>query len=169
MKPNRKFKVLVGFIIMLVLIDVVLLVFFILHSPPSKRDLHSHEPNSMAKVLEKEVGFNQSQLDQYAALRSQQRSSGRPLFDSLRKSKENFYKLLWQPQISDSMINSNAEKIAMTQQQLDLQMFHYFQQVRELCTPQQLPLFDSVIKNTVVKMVGGGRGNSKNDKNSPHN
>ena len=102
-------------------------------------------------------------------LRSRQRATGRPLFDSLRISKEKFYALLEQSTVSDSIMHNYADKIAMSQKQLDLQMFNYFQQVRKLCTPQQLPQFDSLIKKTVIKMIGGGRSHNQNDKNSPHN
>ena len=102
-------------------------------------------------------------------LRSRQRATGRPLFDSLRISKEKFYALLEQSTVSDSIMNNYADKIAMSQKQLDLQMFSYFQDVRKICTPQQIPLFDSVIKKTVMKMIGGGRGHNNNDKKSPHN
>ena len=168
MKPNKKYKALVGFIILLILIDVILLIFFILRQSPSEKEVHSRDQNGMATVLEKEVGFNQDQVAQYLQLRSEQRASGKPLFDSLRKAKESFYALLGQTSTADTLINSYAEKIAATQKQLDLQMFNYFQEVRKLCTPQQIPQFDSVIKKTVRKMIGGSRGRNHNDKNSPH-
>jgi Spy/CpxP family protein refolding chaperone len=115
------------------------------------------------------VDFSKSQIDQYLQLRSQQRTQGKPLFDSLRKSKENFYALLEQSSVADSIRNNFADRIAATQKQLDLQMFNYFQEVRKICTPQQLPQFDSVIKKTVIKMIGGNRGRTENNKKSPHN
>lgn len=168
MESAKKFKALVAIIIFLVLTDVVLLIFFISHQSPSDKRAHSREQNGMATALEKEVGFNQSQVDQYLQLRSQQRASGKPLFDSLRIFKENFYALLEQSSISDSIKNNYADKIAVTQKQLDLQMFNYFQEVRKLCTPLQIPQFDSVIKRTVMKMIGSGRRHNEKDKNSPH-
>ncbi|MEP7080899.1 MAG: hypothetical protein ABI784_09220 [Ginsengibacter sp.] len=168
MKSNKKYKALVIFIIFLVLIDIVLLIFFISNPSSSEKRIHSRDQNGMATVLEKEVDFSKSQIDQYLQLRSQQRTQGKPLFDSLRKSKEDFYALLEQSSLEDSTKNYYADKIAETQRQLDLQMFNYFQQVRKLCTPQQIPKFDSVIKNTVVKMIGGGRRHNENDKKSSH-
>lgn len=169
MESAKKFKALVAIIIFLVLTDVVLLIFFISHQSTSDKREHSRDQNGMAMVLEKEVGFNKNQVGQYLQLRSRQRASGRPLFDSLRKSKENFYALLEQSLVADSIINKYADKIAFTQKQLDLQMYNYFQEVRKICTPQQLPQFDSVIKKTVLKMIGGGRVHNENDKKSPHN
>ena len=166
---TKKYKALIGFIVLLVLIDIVLLIFFILYQSPSEKRNHYRDQNGMATVLEKEVGFNKSQVDQYLQLRSQQRTSGKPLFDSLRKSKENFYALLEQSSVSDSIKNDYADKIAMTQKQLDLQMLNYFQEVRKLCTPQQVTQFDSVMKKILVKMIGGGRGHNENIKKSPHN
>ena len=169
MESTKKYKALVTLIILLVLTDVVLLIFFISHQSPSDKRGHSRDQNGLAAVLSKEVNFDTSQMSQYMQLRSSQRAAGRPLFDSLRISKENFYALLGQSSVSDSIINNYAEKIAMSQKQLDLQMFNYFQQVRKLCTPQQLPQFDSLIKKTVIKMIGGGRSHNQNDKKSPHN
>jgi Spy/CpxP family protein refolding chaperone len=169
MKSNKKYKALVIFIIFLVLIDIVLLIFFISNPSSSEKRIRSRDQNGMATVLEKEVDFSKSQIDQYLQLRSQQRTQGKPLFDSLRKSKENFYALLEQSSVADSIRNNFADRIAATQKQLDLQMFNYFQEVRKICTPQQLPQFDSVIKKTVIKMIGGNRGRTENNKKSPHN
>lgn len=167
MDSTKKYKALVGFIVLLVLTDIVLLIFFISHQSSGYKWTNSHDQNSLATVLTKEVNFDKSQIDQYLQLRGQQLAQGKPVFDSLRKSKENFYALLEQSSVSDSIKNEYADKIAMTQKRLDLQMLNYFQEVRKLCTPQQLPQFDSAIKKTVMKMIGSGR--SHNNKKSPHN
>ena len=57
--------------------------------------------------------------------------------------------------ISDSLINAGADSIAQKQETLDMQMFRYFKNIRNICTPDQLQKFDSTIKNEVARMVGG--------------
>ncbi len=168
-ESGKKYKALVAIIVFLVITDILLLIFFISHQSPTDKRLRSRDQNGLATMLSKEVNFDTSQMHEYMQLRSRQRTAGRPLFDSMRISKENFYALLEQSSVPDSIINNSANKIAVTQKQLDLQMFYYFQQVRKLCTPQQLPKFDSLIKKTIVKMIRGGRNHNPNDKKSPHN
>ena len=76
------------------------------------------------------------------------------LFDQLRKSKMDFYNLIYSSQVSDSSLNTAADLIAERQKKLDLQMFNHFKTVRNICTPDQLQKFDSTIKKVFIRMTG---------------
>ena len=155
----KKYKVLVSIIIFLLVTNFALLIFFMVNSNPIDKRSGGHSENGIYNSLQNEVGFSKSQLDQYQALRILQRKNVKPLFDEVRKVKEDFYDLLYVNNVSDSLINADADSIAQTQKELDLQMFNHFKMVRDICTPDQLPKFDSTIKKVVVRMIGrSGKG-----------
>lgn len=154
MDAIKKYKTLVSIIIFLLITNFAMLIFFMVISKPVDKRSRSHDQNTISALLQKEVGFSQGQLDQYQVLRTQQRQNVRPLFDEIRKSKENFYGLLYANILSDSIINADADSIAQKQKKLDLQMFNHFKNVRSLCTADQLQKFDSTLKKVITRMTG---------------
>jgi hypothetical protein len=77
----------------------------------------------------------------------------KPLFNEVRNSKKEFYGLIYSSNIPDSLLNADADSIAQKQKRLDLQMYNYFKNIRNICTSGQTQEFDSVIKKVVVRMV----------------
>jgi periplasmic protein CpxP/Spy len=154
MDAIKKYKTLVSIIIFLLITNFAMLIFFMVISKPVDKRSRSRDQNTISALLQKEVGFSQGQLDQYQVLRTQQRQNVKPLFDEIRKSKENFYGLLYANNLSDSIVNADADSIAQTQKKLDLQMFNHFKNVRNLCTADQLQKFDSSFKKVITRMTG---------------
>ncbi|MEO9210909.1 MAG: hypothetical protein ABI208_07415 [Ginsengibacter sp.] len=144
-------KSLIFIILVLFLTNVLLLFFFV-----SKRDAgnKNHASNGLYTVLKDSVGFSENQLAQYQDLRTHQFEQVKPLFDQIRKSKENFYQLIYEENLIDSIKMEKADSIGQSQKMLDLQMFNYFKEVRNICTPEQLPQFDKALQNVVKNMTG---------------
>lgn len=163
MNNITKTKSLVAIIIFLLITNIAMLIFFILLSKPVDRRQRNHEYNGMYNSLQNEVGFSKDQLDQYQALRKVQRDKVRPLFNELRNAKKDFYGLMYNNDISDSLINVDADSIAQKQKTLDIQMFTYFKSIRNICTPGQIQKFDSSINKEVARMVGGRPGNNRKE------
>lgn len=155
MDSTKKYKALVSIIIFLLITNFVMLVLFIrMGNPADKRNRgHEREQNGMSATLQKEVGFSKAQLDQYQSSRTELRKNIKPLFEKIRRSKENFYGLLYMDPVSDSLLNNDADSIAQAQKELDLQMFNHFKLIRNICTPAQIPKFDSSIKKVITRMV----------------
>lgn len=135
-----------------------MLIFFLVISKPVDRRQKNHEPNGMYNSLQNDVGFSKDQLDQYQALRKEQREKARPMFNALRTTKKDFYNLMYSSTNSDSVINVYADSIGQRQKNLDMQMFRYFKSIRNLCKPEQLPKFDSAITKEIGWMVGNRPG-----------
>ena len=95
------------------------------------------------------------QMDEYQKLRATNMQSIKPLFNDIRSAKENFYNLLYVNNLTDSSVNKAADVIGEKQMVLDMHMFSHFKNVRNLCTPEELPKFDSLFKKVVEKMTGG--------------
>jgi hypothetical protein len=106
--------------------------------------------------LEKEVGFSKKQLATYDSLRSKHFESMGPLFEDLRTSKENFFKLVHQPQITDSIVGQLSSAISEKQKAIDIKMVNYFRTLKDICSDEQKPKMDSFLMNFTKRMSGGG-------------
>ncbi|HSV12356.1 MAG TPA: hypothetical protein VLI68_16375 [Hanamia sp.] len=165
MNQTTKTKSLVTIIIFLLITNIAMLVFFILLSKPVDRKQRNRETNGMYTSLQNEVGFSKDQLDKYQLLRKEQMEKVKPLFNEVRNAKKEFYGLIYSSNIPDSLITADADSIARKQKTLDMQMFTYFKNIRNICTPEQTQKFDSVIKKVVVRMVGRGGKDNRENKN----
>ena len=132
-----------------------MLVFFLVLNNPVQKNSRSHDQNQngMSGMLQKEVGFSKDQVDSYLSLRKSQLDTIHTSFDELRKSKMDFYHLIYSSQVSDSSVSRAADLIAERQKVLDLHMFHHFKMVRNICTPDQLQKFDSTIEKVFIRMT----------------
>ena len=148
----RNHKLLLLIVGVLLLANIGLLYFFVFNRP-------AHPPriidNPIQKV-KKEVGLNDEQTALYDSLRTNQFKNMKPLFKDLTKSKEDFFSLIYQPEVSDSVLNSYASKIGEKQMALDMSTFHYFQSIKALCREEQKPKMDSVIKQIVKRIINNG-------------
>ena len=164
MKIASTKKSLIIVIILLLIIDVVILFFFVSKNKPGDSQQHDRKEGGLYTMLKTEADFSPEQIAQYQTLREQQFEQVRPMFSKIRKSKDNFYSLLYIDSVQDSTVNALSDSIAFNQKALDVQMLTYFRQIRALCTEEQLPKFDSSIKKVVMRMTGRqGRGRPKTD------
>ncbi len=164
MDTITKNRALVSIIIFLLISNIAILIFFLGIKDGRKTSHGKDGRNTVAVFLKKDMGFNNERMDEYQKLREAQMKSVKPLFDSIRSAKENFYSLLYINNASDSFINNAAVVIGKKQMALDMQMFSHFKNIRNLCAPQELPKFDSLFKKVVEKMTSGRSKKSGNDK-----
>lgn len=150
----RNHKLLLLVISVLLIANIGLLYFFVFNKPEHQVKMSQDEMRKMAiEKVKNEVGLNDEQAVVYDTLRSQQFRTMRPLFKSLTKSKEDFFSLIYQEGVSDSVLNSYASKIGEKQMELDISTFHYFQSIKALCNEEQKPKMDSFIKQIVKRIV----------------
>jgi len=147
---NKIYVLLIG---LLLLSNLALVAFFVLNKP-EKKEMRRDRPGSYMKdALKNEVGFNENQMTQFELMADQHRQQMRPLFEDISKTKEAFYQMLTKPATQDSLLNSAAKEIGEKQKLIDLKIFMHFQNIRQLCTPAQQPMFDSLIQRVVHRMV----------------
>jgi Spy/CpxP family protein refolding chaperone len=150
MSENSKNRVFISIITVLLVTNIALLVFFLWVKP--HRNLHPDMRHDMiAQSLENKIGFDQQQMTQYQRLKEDHKVKMKPLFEDMRNTKDQFYRLLQQPS-SDSGLNKAADLIGEKQKAIDLQIFHHFKDLRDLCTAQQQPKFDSLIQEVIHRM-----------------
>jgi hypothetical protein len=149
----------------LLIANIGLLYYFVFNKPahpprPSDKEMHDM---AIQKVKD-EVGLNNEQAIAYDSLRSQQFRTMRPLFKQVTRSKEDFFTLIYQPNVSDSVLSSYASRIGKNQMELDLNTFHYFQSIKALCNEEQKPKMDSFIKQIVKRIISNNGPRRPSDK-----
>ncbi|GAA0545498.1 periplasmic heavy metal sensor [Chitinophaga japonensis] len=148
-----KNKVLLIIVGVLLLTNIGMLLFFLnLKSPGGRFTRNIKGRQVFVKVLEEKVGFSPQQVNAYQELRSRHWTKMRPLMTDMRNAKDSFYRMLYRPEATDSALQNAAALIGRRQAAIDLQTFHHFQQVRNLCNASQRPAFDSLIHQVVYKM-----------------
>jgi hypothetical protein len=155
-------KPLVFIILILLLSNLALIFFFVFNNNPKERRYDKNDMGGLYTSLQNDVGFSQSQLEEYSQMRKEQFKSLKPYFEEVRKSKQDFYSLILLDNNTDSLVQSKANMIGEKQKIVDMKMFNYFKQVQSLCTDGQREKFDSVLKKSVFnKMAGGSSGRGK--------
>ena len=157
----RNHKLLLLIIGVLLVANIGLLYFFVYNRP-------SHPPKTPAvsaiEKVKKEVGLSDEQAVIYDSLRNQQFRNMKPLFKSITKSKEDFFSLIYQQGVSDSVLNAYASRIGEKQMELDISTFHYFQSIKALCNEEQKPKMDTFIKQIVKRIINNGAPRRPSDK-----
>lgn len=154
---TNKSKILVTIILMLLIANVILVSFFVLRKEPPRRDRYEERKTMIAGFLKNEIGFSTAQLQQYDALSSNHRDNIKKMADSLKSSKDKQFRQLASGNFTDSVMNVVAEQSAISQKQMELQMFNHLKSIRLLCTAEQLPKFDSLFAKVLSKRAGEGR------------
>ena len=161
----RNNRVLLLITSVLLIANIGLLYYFVFNKPahpprPSDKEMH----DMAIEKVKNEVGLNDEQAVAYDSLRTQQSRRMRPLSKDITKSKEDFFSLIYQQGVNDSVLNSYASKIGEKQMELDVSTFHYFQSIKELCKEEQKPKMDSFIKQIVKRIISNNGPRRPSDK-----
>ena len=136
----------------LLLTNVGVLVYFLNQKRDSPAEPPERARTTVTEMLQDEVGFNEEQTAKYKELKDKQREKIKPMYDSMRKAKDSLFRLLSYVDTPDSLLTNAADVIAQRQKELDIETFNHFRRVRALCTPDQLPQYDSLVLRLVRKM-----------------
>ncbi len=136
----------------LLLTNVAVLVYFLRQEKEPAPQQPDRTRSTVTEMLQDEVGFNEDQTAKYKELKDKQREKIKPMYDNMRKAKDSLFGLLSYPDTPDSVLNKAGEVIAQRQKELDIETFNHFRRVRTLCTPQQLPQYDSLVIRLLKKM-----------------
>jgi periplasmic protein CpxP/Spy len=155
MKPPRQRWLLV-LVAILLLTNIATLSIYWFKKPDHDGGL-GHEPGNhekrMGQFMVDQMKFDATQEAAYWKLRDTMIATQRPVVDSMRDAKKQFFDLLNQSGATDSALIARSNKIADLQKRLDLATFRHFQHVRAICRPDQLQKFDTVIKEIVNRMT----------------
>jgi protein CpxP len=162
---TSKNRPLIFIIAVLLLTNIAVLSYFLWFKNTDKPDRGGGKGPGIETPLQNEVGFNENQMAQYKQFREEQMKALKPMFEDMRKMKDSLFRMLSNENANDSVVNSIADGIAQKQKEMDLRMYNHFKRIRGLCTPDQLPKYDSVISRMMRKMGKPRNEKGKEEKN----
>ena len=147
-------KVLVFVIAVLLLSNIAMLYFFLRtgSGEKPKKDSGGGMRAYMIKTLRDSVGFTDEQITKYEALSDKHKEAIKPLFEEMTKAKDSLYKLLLK-QPSDSLVSHYLGMIGEKQKAIDQRIFNHFIALKEICTAEQRPRYDSAIQRVIKGMI----------------
>jgi periplasmic protein CpxP/Spy len=148
---TAKNKLLVIIVGILLLTNIALIAFIVFNKAPEKRGRGDREA-MMTEFLQKQVGFNEQQMQQYDTLSKQHKENMRMRFDEMRNNRQQVYKAVGDQSFNDSAINDAATKLSASQKDMEANMLRHFASIRKICTPEQQPKFDSMLYKIWNKM-----------------
>jgi Spy/CpxP family protein refolding chaperone len=161
MTSSPKNKSLIWIIVFLIFTNLAMLAYFVFFNGPEKKSRGRED--FITSFLQNDMKFDTVQMKAYQNLKKDRMQKVKPLFDSMRMAKENFYNLLYSSDTNDSLLAARAALIGNNQADLDINMFRYLKAIRGLCSTGQRAGFDTSFKKVVNKMTGRGR-KSKDEK-----
>jgi periplasmic protein CpxP/Spy len=142
-------KVLLTIIAILLVTNIVMLVLFLRMRPA----LQEPKKLGFTEKLKNQVGFSAQQMAVFEPKKKVFWNSVRARFDEIKKTKEDFYNYMYDPTVPDSVLEAKAEIIGKQQKDLDLFVIKHFKDIRTLCTPEQLPKYDSLLPPLIERMT----------------
>lgn len=151
-------KGLLFLVVVLLLSNIGLLAYFLVFKKPESGG--SQRGNfSVVDHMKKEIGFNDEQTVQFRQMLEQNRDSMKKYSEQVKLAKTALYKLLQDPNASDSAITAAGNQLAQQQKAMELVMFRHFQRVRKLCTDSQVVKFDTMVTRMSNRSPWSRRGN----------
>ena len=144
MSTQSKSKLYLLLIGILLITNIAMLFFFLGNKEGGRRGGRGDRSAMMKEFLQKDIGFNEQQLNQYDTLSKLHREKMKSDFDQLRNSKEQQFKELGAKGFSDSVIAGIVNQSAEKQKIMEMQMLNHFASIRKICSPEQQVKFDSL-------------------------
>jgi hypothetical protein len=109
--------------------------------------------SGMSVFLKDKIKFNEQQLKSFDSLREKHHESLKPLFDSLKTAKRNYYAQLE----TGSYVDSLGQLVGNRQAAIERSFYQYFGKIRSMCDADQKSLFDKEFPAMVERMITPGR------------
>lgn len=118
-----------------------------------KKPRHDGPRNEIIQRLH----LDEAQVKQYDALIQQHRKSLFALEDALQQQRKALYSSMDSEALRDTLL----ESVAHTQRAIEQLHYAHFQDIRALCTPVQMPLFEQLTRDLASMFGKGKRGEGR--------
>lgn len=154
-------KILLALVVALLAINIALLWYSF--GGGKNRSRNGRTGFSVERYMQKELGFDTLQVNQFRDLLQKNRDSMKLYGEHIKHAKADLYKLMQQENITDSIVESAATHLAQEQKALDLMMYRHFERVRKICKTDQLPKFDTMVTRMSNRIRWFRRSEGKKD------
>lgn len=136
--------------VVLLLIANVALVAFMFFGKEKKHDPREGGKSPFDRLV-KEIGMTDTQKKEYDSLRQIHFSNIRPLFDTMRTTRQALFNLMKEQTNNDSLVNVYTIRISDKQVEADKLTLAHFRRVRALFTPEQQQKFDAFVQKMMQR------------------
>ena len=148
---QKKFFVIT--IIILVLLNLTLMLFFMLRNTGSQQEpaqvqnqIQKENKNDVAQVLEKELDLKPEQVEQIRKLRSDFFEKEKKLTKNIRSARDSMNLIMFNKSTNDEQIKLLAKKIADNEYTMELLRYEQAKQFKSICSPEQLKKFENLVR-----------------------
>lgn len=139
-----KSKLLPALLLVLLILNGVL-IFMLINTPHEKRNQHPEK-----HFLTQELGFSESQKNQFEKLDEIHRQNMTEIHHQIRKQKDLLFNSFHK---NTSFTDNLTNQIGVLQSKKESELFRFFKEVRVLCKGEQVNMFDEIIQ----KAMQGGK------------
>ena len=104
--------------------------------------------------LIKELNLDAKQQEQFKKLAGEHRETAEKIREQVKEAKDSLFDLVKDPVTPDSVKETRVALVGKRLEQIDLLTLNHFQQVRQLCNPEQQKKFDKIIQQVLRMMAG---------------
>ncbi len=142
-------KVLIRTIIVLVVLNLVLIGFFIFKEICPNRELDfrpDHEnKKELSAILKKELNLTNQQVIQFEEIRAQNASTKFKLKEIINHDKELLNIVMFSKNYNKERVFALAKKISNNEYQIEIAKINQSQQLKAICNPEQLDKFKILV------------------------
>jgi periplasmic protein CpxP/Spy len=153
---SKNLKFWKAFAIVLLLLNLILIAFLLL-KPLADHHRMQREEGGPGHFLIQKLKFNAAQETAFDKLRKAHHDSIEILQAEGKKLRKSFFDGLI-TNANDSTTLLMADKIAANQKQIEMLTYHHFVEVKKLCTPEQIGVFNDIIQEVIQNLQRPPRG-----------
>lgn len=142
-------KILKAAVLLLLITNIALIAFFVF-GKDNKQPSRENGKAAHEKMM-KEMNMTEAQKKQYDSLREYHFSAIRPLFDSIRMTRQALFNLMKEDSLNDSLVTVYSNRISEKQNLADRQTLLHFRQVRALFSQEQQQKFDAIVQKMMQR------------------
>ena len=110
------------------------------NGPPTREDYHD-----VSGLLQKELNLSSAQVEKMKTLRKYYFDKESLLSENIKGERDSMNVIMFNKQSDSVLIQSLARKIAEHEYQMELLRFEQAQQLKTICTPEQLEKFEHLV------------------------
>jgi Na+-transporting NADH:ubiquinone oxidoreductase subunit NqrC len=161
MNEQPKSKVLIIIIGILLIANLIMLSIFFIGKPGKTKTARPDKQAYINSYLKNEIGFTDEQFARYDSLGNNHRTEARSQMNALSEQRKNIFKDLALRSFTDSAVDHAAALIAEQQKIFEIKVIRHIKDIRNICTPAQLPRFDTGFYKIIGKRGERSQENKK--------
>jgi len=150
MNDKNKTRFFVYSIALLILLNLTTIAMFWIEKNKASCNNNIQGERGAGSFLIEQLKFNNEQTQKFKELRREHQQIVRPLMDSIRLLKEDYFDLINIEQIDTSKLIEFSLLITEKHRRVDIATFYHFKKIREICNNEQRQKFNDIIKDGLL-------------------